>query len=350
MNFLFSNYPPVKTGGSNFAETFYDLFSKSVSTNIAVGYITADSLAELKNTCQMSTRRKLNLTIGMHYFDRFTKLEYQAAMDLHVFLKENGAGAVRLVTPFRFHGKLYSFSATTGVFAGIIGSNNLSSIIETCRTYEASVLLRDQIMVRKLDDFILQLNKDATKPIDEINILEFNDPNNVLENHEGVQKISPLELAECLSNLTTVSFDIPIKASSQHAKSNLNAFFGKGREGKNGLVKSRHWYEAEIIVGKEMTSKPYYPQAETDNSIFDVITDDAWRFKCKISGDYSKNFRSEGDLKILGKWIKGRLEAAGSLVIGEPVTENVLKKYGRSNFTFRKTSTPNLWYLDFGVK
>jgi hypothetical protein len=118
---------------------------------------------------------------------------------------------------------------------------------------------------------------------------------------------------------------------------------------RRGLVKPRHWYEVELIVPSEITSRPKYPQANSANSIFDVITDDGWKFKCKVSGDYSKNLRSEGNLKILGKWLKGRLENAGALKVGELVTEETLRKYGRSDFDLIKTDTQNLWYLDFRV-
>ena len=81
-----------------------------------------------------------------------------------------------------------------------------------------------------------------------------------------------------------------------------------------------------------------------------MVTDDGWSFKCKVSGDSSKNFRSEGDLKILGKWLKGRLENAGALKVGDPVTEDTLRLYGRDTFTLTKTERYGIWYLDFGVR
>ena len=154
----------------------------------------------------------------------------------------------------------------------------------------------------------------------------------------------------CAASLTDISFAIPIKGYEVSPQSNLNVFFGKGRVSKNGLVKPRHWYEVELIVPKSVTSQPGYPRSKTDEAVFDVITDDGWSFKCKVSGDYSKNFRSEGDLKILGKWLKGRLENAGVLKVGEPVTAKTLNDYGRNTFSLTKTTVPNLWYLDFVVK
>jgi hypothetical protein len=55
-------------------------------------------------------------------------------------------------------------------------------------------------------------------------------------------------------------------------------------------------------------------------------------------------------LKILGKWLKGRLEESNALKIGEPVTKDVLNKYGRSNIKMSQTKINNTYYLDFGVK
>ena len=53
-------------------------------------------------------------------------------------------------------------------------------------------------------------------------------------------------------------------------------------------------------------------------------------------------------MKILGKWIKGRMEADGALQVGEPVTRETLRRYGRSSFSLVKTKIKDLWYLDFG--
>lgn len=346
MEFLFPNYPPLKTKYSNFYDTFFDLLSQAEETNIAVGYITADSIAELKNTLESNTLRKLNLTIGMHYFEQFTKLEYLAAMQLHKFLKDNGIGAVRLVTPFKFHGKLYSFADANKSVTGIIGSNNLSSITAGYRNYEASMLIKDKATTKKLDDFIGRLNREAASPIDELEITEFRENRSPLENHEHVRRVSNSELAACLMQKTEVIFEVPIKAKP---KSNLNVFFGKGRLSKNGLLKPRPWYEVEVIPGKKITSQPGYPQINTPDAKFDVITDDGWKFRCLVSGDDGKNLRSEGDLKIIGKWLKGRLEQAGVLKVGELATKEMLEKYGRDKITMCKTKTPGLWFLDFGV-
>ena len=349
MDFLLSNYAPLRTSSQTFADTFYNLLPQTEQLDIAVGYITSDSLSELQKAVELNHVLKLNLIIGMHYIEHFTQVEYKTALKLNDFLRDNNAGEVRLVTPFRFHGKLYSFQSGNKSFAGIIGSNNLSSIVENQnRIYESSILIQDEETLQKMSGFISSLSEKATENIADLHIDTFKTNNALLEGQDYVERAKPEELAQCLNARTDTVFDIPIKETPQ---SNLNVFFGKGRETiRTGVVKPRHWYEAEIIVSKSITSLTGYPKAQSDTASFDVITDDGWKFKCKVSGDYSKNFRSEGDLRVLGKWLKGRLENAGVLVTGEPVTNAVLQNYGRNSFSLTKTSIDNLWYLDFGVK
>lgn len=350
MKFLYSNFPPLKTQCDTFADAFYDYASRSKKIDIAVGYVTSDSLVELQKLAEFNNDRIVNLIIGMHYFDLFTRVEYNTAMELNRFLMEQGRGEVRLVTPFRFHGKLYSYSNSNRPIAGIIGSNNLSSIVEGgVKTYEAAVLLEDEASSRDMNDFITRLSRISTENIADLSITSFKNGRSPLEGQEYVEKVSDAVRSECAAAKTSVTFEIPVKPYEVSAKSNMNVFFGKGREGKNGLVKPRHWYEIEVIVSKDITSKPGYPKSKEEAGAFDVITDDGWKFKCYVGGDYNKNFRSENDLKILGRWLKGRLEEAGVLQVGQPVTQETLRQYGRSAFSLTKTSIPNLWYLDFGV-
>ena len=350
MEFLHSNFPPVRSGGKTFVDAFYDLLAGTESLDIAVGYISSDSLIELERLTELNDLRNVNLTIGMHYLDRFTHTQYNAALRLNQYLTDSGRGQVRLVTPFRYHGKLYSYSDGEGAKAGIIGSNNLGSIVDgSSRVYESAVLVRDRASAREMKSFIDLLVREATDNIADLDIQQFNTTNTLLEEHENVQRVPAQRLAECMASRTQISFEIPIKGAEVSPQSNLNVFFGKGRVGHNGLVKPRHWYEVELIVPKPVATQAGYPRSRTPEAEFQVITDDGWTFCCKISGDYNKNFRSEGDLKILGKWLKGRLENAGALSVGNPVTNDTLRQYGRSTFTLTKTTTPGLWYLDFGV-
>lgn len=352
MELLFSNIPPLRTPFKKFADCFYEQLQLYRGADISVGYITADSLTELKGIVEQNDLHQMNLTIGMHYFEKFTALEYNAAIDLNTFLQQNHIGRVNLVTTFMYHGKLYSFVDFKGnAKSGIIGSNNLSSIIDSGRrTYESAILVSEEPAVSQLNKFIKDLAEKSSTSISDVEISSFKNTNSLLENHEHVRKISEPDVEAYKMHITDTTFEIPLTTYEQAGKSNLNVFFGKGRETPNGLIMPRHWYEVELIVPVHIATQPNYPISKTEHAEFSVITDDGWEFECKVSGQNNKNFRSKDDLKILGKWIKGRLENAGVLRVGEPVRKETLERYGRTSFTFSKLDQPNKWYIDFGVR
>lgn len=357
MEFLFSNYPPVKTDNSSFAEAFYSLIPQTRQLNIAVGYVSSDSLMELKRVVELNSNiQKLNLIIGMHYFEHFTKVQYNAAMVLNDFLTENHLGEVRLVNAFKYHGKLYSYSKDSGPFAGIIGSNNLSSIVESgSRVYESSFLIDQIPQAKQMKEFIDSLSRKAARNIAELEIDTFNATNPVLDGLDSVDKLSPGQQAEILTSLSEIRFDIPAKTEP---KSNLNCYHGKGRENMHThLVKPRHWYEVELIAPISMRRSIGYPKgtpSDQPDTEFRVFTDDGFSFLCKVNGGevdlWNKNLRSSGDLTILGKWIKGRLENEGVLTVGDVITDETLNAYGRNTITMIKLKHSDDWFLDFGVK
>jgi hypothetical protein len=203
-----------------------------------------------------------------------------------------------------------------------------------------------------MDEFISRLINKTCISISDWHPERFLINNSLLEGHENVKLCPSDEVVQIVSNTTSVEFDIPIKPYEEAPRSNVNAYFGEGRKNQRGFVQPRHWYEVELIVPKTITDDPNYPKAgyPLTESIITVYTDDCWKFDCKISGTNSKNFRSCDDLKILGKWIKGRLENAGALEVGNPLTKAVLQSYGRDSIKMKGTNNPNVWYLDFSSR
>lgn len=348
MQLITSNFMPVNMQNKSFSSIFENLFSSSDSVEIAVGYISAEAIAEIEAMLRLNQVQWLgfDLVIGMHNFDGFTRQQYETAIKLNSYLKEARLGSVKVCTTFPYHGKVYIFSKDREVFAGTIGSSNLSGILDTHRIYETDILVTEKKALDQMITLVNTLLMKASKPIDEIPQPEFiNTSNPVLRDVDHVSEATDAERMKVLSSLTEPSFDIPIKSTP---RSNLNAYFGKGRENtKTGFIRPRHWYEAELIVGKAITQQDGYPEK---GHHFTVITDDGWKFLCNVNGDYSKNFRSSNNLQILGRWLKGRLEDHGCLKIGEQVSEAVLECYGRSYFTLRATKDSEVWYLDFSKK
>lgn len=352
MTLIYSNYPPLKTDSATYHGTFTQLLEKSDELNIASGYISADALIDLKSIIEANNGPHINLNIGMHFFEGLTKQQKEAVEDLDNTLRSMELGGVYFVVTFPFHGKIISFKSKDQVIGGLIGSSNLTNIVEnkTSRQYEVDYLL-PQADCDELDVFITQLRDKSTRAYCELDVKVIKSKNKLLDDQYGVEKADDHVVESIKTNPDfKYEFHIPLKTDGA-SRSNLNTFNGKGRENKQGFVMPRSWYEVELIVPKTITSQPGYPQSDKsgDGGVFNVVTDDGWQFSCKVSGDFSKNLRSEKDLKILGKWLKGRLEHTGVLKTGELCSQETLNKYGRSDFTLAKLKNQDLWYLDFGV-
>lgn len=346
MFLLSSNFPPAAVSGMPFNCVFENYISKSDHLRIATGYVASEALAEIESMIRENPNWnfRFELILGMHKFEGFTRQQYNTSCRLHNYLVEKDMGGIRICTAFPYHGKVYLFQNNGSIIAGSVGSSNLSSILDNHLLYETDVLFsKNDAIVFELSRLMTKLWDKASIPLDSFaNPIIKQSPSKAMEGISHVDKLPKSQVEEIKSARTGATYQIALKDTP---KSNLNVYFGKGRlTTKTGLIRPRHWYEVEIIVSKEVTQLPGYPEKGVD---FFVVTDDGWKFECNVNGDYSKNFRSSNNLQILGRWVKGRLEDAGCLTVGEPVTEEVYSCYGRSHMSLEPTADPNIWYLDF---
>lgn len=339
---LCSDIKPISHVHPDFLSAFEEYASKSQSIKIASGYISTDSIVHMRNYLEQLKLHYCELLVGMHHFDGITKPQYDSLVNLNKFLRTSDLGQAAMFTAFPFHGKMYLFSKRNAPFAALIGSSNITAL-EGTRQFEIDIAIEQPDILMELEKLYEKL-RPATKPVHEWTPGQFKDSGNLLSGCKGVEKIPDEQKNAVWATASSEKFSIPLKSTP---KSNLNPFFGKGRENmRTHIVRPRPWYEVELIVPKSITSQPGYPNKETtDGKVITVFTDDGWKFKCKISGDYSKNFRSEEDLKTLGRWIKGRLEYNGVLIPGNPVTDETLKAYGRNTIDLIGTSVPDVWLL-----
>lgn len=314
---------------------FNRLVDKATNFNIATGFITNDSIAALKQIVEFREGNlKLSLFIGMNYLEGFTKPQYNAIKDLNVYLTSNDVGKVLLSPQALYHGKMYSFMQGADCLASFVGSSNLGSFVGTSQNLiEADVLFNND-EGKRINSYIQLITKALGTDFRDLPEIEkFKEMDvELLKGYSYVKKLSNSRLQEELGNVTGQYVDIPLKTEP---RSNLNTYFGKGKI--KGKYSPRGWYEVEIIISTRLPGRDLIPDKE--QGPFTVITTDGYEFECSRQGDFSKNFRSENDLKILGRWIKGQMENCGALEIGTPVTEETLRKFGKSSLRLQKTTT-----------
>jgi hypothetical protein len=295
----------------------------------------------------------------MAYFEGLSKSQFDATSELSDFLNNKGVGKLSIARAFPFHGKIQYFKSKHSSDKFLLGSSNLSNIVPikgiTRRNYEVDIEISDTPSCQKINDLLDGLFSDSSASFDSISkeIQVKENENSLLSTRSDVLDVGNETISNIKSNLLPNTFEIPLKDAP---KSNLNAYFGEGRVNQQGFVKPRHWYEVEIIVDQAVQrSATNYPA----NQDFIVYTDDGHRFLMRTSGDYGKNLRSKDDLTILGRWIKGRMEANNELKSGELLTTTSLQLYGRNTISMTQTSLSedvpdvgklSVWFLDFGTR
>ena len=357
MEILTSNFEPLNLTHKTFVSRWEELFQGAKSLKIGIGYASNDSILYLKKLIELNQPKNLEICLGMAYFEGISKSQFEATQELSHLLGNKQIGQVNVARAFPFHGKIQYFqSPQRDTF--LIGSSNLSNIVPlkgiTRRNYEVDVEISDPSTCKEISELLDGLFLDSSASFDAISkdLQIKENKNSLLSTRSDVQDVGSEKINQITAHCLPNSFEIPLKDAP---KSNLNAYFGEGRVNQQGFVKPRHWYEVEIIVDQSIQRRgENYPA----NQDFIAYTDDGHRFVLRTSGDYGKNLRSKDDLTILGRWIKGRMEANGALKSGELLTSTSLELYGRNTITLTQTSLKEndpengiltVWFVDFAA-
>lgn len=379
MQLLYTDMLPLEldTGMTTIRECLKQEILNADRVEIAVGYVSKLSLLELNDLIHQkysSIARNICLNIGMYYTDGIPESSYYVAKMLNTQWQQEGIGEIRIVNAFKFHGKLYCFYHNNNPISSIIGSANLGVLkleANNRRQYEVSALTKDPKECKEIAQLVEKL-KDGRCSVNISNadgIPVIKEQNTALNNVKSVMNSDNSSLSEF--NLTKITFSLPLKVPSNSekflddgkhfTKSNLNVCYSPDTRNKK-RPKSRNWYETQLTVSKEIYTMVGYPKR---NEPFYVATDDGYMFKAHTTSDNNKQFSAVGDEHIMGRWIKGRLVAAGLV---EPVndtmsdfnrvgmiTREMLDAYGRDCLVFTKTDTSyfdddreyDVWYLSF---
>lgn len=339
MELLLTKNPMVEPLGLRSTKDLVTKYINQATTfNIATGFITNDSIAELQSIMEFKGNdMTLNLFIGMNYLEGFTRIQYNAVEELSNMLHDRNVGEVYLSPKALYHGKMYSFYKDASCLGSFVGSSNLGSFLDKSANYIESDVYFNGTEGVLINENIKQIIKSLGKPFYETEkIVKFKEPEiKLLKGYDHVTEVSHEQIEAYKDMRTGVVANMPFKTDP---KSNLNTYFGAGK------IKNRYsprgWYEVELILNKNSEAANILP---TDGS-FTVITEDGYSFNLSRQGDYYKNLRSDHNLKILGRWIKGKMENDGALEIGKPVTEETIAKFGKSRMVFEETEC-GIWLL-----
>ena len=376
MKLLYSNILPLGTEDNQ--ETISDRFLKEISSSdvveIAVGYVSKAALQELEQMVDAQKIRRIVLTIGMYFVEGMPESIYHTAIALNRKWVDAGIGEIRIVRAFKYHGKLYAFYKDDQVKSAIIGSANLGVIkleANNRRQYEVSAVTEDASECNEIAALIRKMVAPATSArIDDVvGMPIIRELNTSLTGVDTVEQIPQTQVELFERHKTNISFVLPIKVPAyderhmddgkHYTKSNLNVSYAAPRSAR----KSRDWYETQFTVSKQITRLEGYPEK---NATFAVITDDGYTFKAHTTSDGNKQFSAVGDELILGRWIKGRLAAAGLVTpVNDTqadkdrtgmITKEMLAAYGCDRLVLTKTDQKtegeegnmlDVWILSF---
>ncbi len=376
MKLLYSNILPLNTdkGQQTIIDCFKEQLSKADHIEIAVGYVSRASLEELDQLVSACNIKNVCLNIGMYYIEGMPESSYHTALKINKKWSAAGIGEIRIVRAFKYHGKIYCFYKNEKPFAAIIGSANLGVIkmeASNRRQYEISSITSDNAECQEIATFIEKLKQPncSAKISDIINFPLIHEMNTALTGIDLVTEVPPSNVEFYKQCPAYTSFLLPLKvptAAERHTddgkhytKSNVNVCYAAPRSKR----KSRDWFETQLTVAKEITRIAGYPEK---NSPFFVVTDDGYWFKAHTTSDGNKQFSAVGDELIMGRWLKGRLAAAGLI---SPVndtqldtdrkgmiTKEMLQEYGCENLYLKKTgqkaldeegNSLDVWMLSF---
>lgn len=357
MHLLYTNILPIGIceGQKTIIDWFNEEIGKADQVKIASGYTSVASLEELERLVSMYNISSAKLIIGMYGIEGMPERAYHIAMRINRSWKEKRIGEIRLVKSFKYHGKVFCFYKNGNPISAMIGSANLGAIkLEATnrRQYEIAMVTESTDELIDINEHLEKLEMDSVSQNigDVLDISLVREVNTSLDNTELVTSVPQSNVKFYDQQSTEVLFRLPLKVPKEEerfmdngkhfTKSNINVCYAAPRNKR----KARDWFETQITVGANIYKMEGYPQK---NHPFFVITDDGYWFKAHTTSDNNKQFSAVGDELIMGKWLKGRLVAAGIVkAVNDTsldterkgmITKEMLEQYGSDQLVFKKT-------------
>ncbi len=337
-------YTNTELHGSKFLDIIDEQCKNARDITIASGYTSLDILQRYQQAFIATAERGgvVRLLVGMAFYEGLSQRKLDLLNTLSRQLQQiNPKNGVYVCYTRKYHGKIYFFNndAQTSVY---IGSSNFSRS-GLSENIEATFRVSDSSEISRIANFLeYMFSPEVSTHITNADIVV---PGSAsfkkkisIETLNDLQRYDP----QSIDAASLEFFDYSLARIAKSEKSSLNVYFGKGRWTRStGKILPRDWYEVELIAKKELTSQDIYPKGN-----FTVYTDDGYVLPMRTSGDNFKNIRSRGNLKLLGMWIKKKLQDAGALTVLTPVTQDTLDQYGTEHIRFYKISDTK-YYAEF---
>lgn len=111
MQLLYSNILPlgIEEDQKTIIDAFHEQLQLADRVEIAVGYTSYASLEELDNLIDAYAIHQVCLNIGMYYIEGMPENSYHTAIKLNQKWMDNGKGEIRMIKPFKYHGKVSQY-------------------------------------------------------------------------------------------------------------------------------------------------------------------------------------------------------------------------------------------------
>ena len=326
--------------------------SGTTRVNILTGYVGLETVTNFRKKVPTLGQTKFELVVGMAVKEGLTSKTYNELVRLNEDLithtgatgPRNGVyvyfsgGNGNLKRDRGIHAKVYWFEVG-GQAEMIIGSSNFSpSGLSDKGNIEMNIVEQDTRLCFEFQRFYDGLHSNGNLVrIDKVSNFPVKGSSKFVAK-EIDSRLRTANVPKKYKSLPFVDIDLALNIDNQTA-SNLNVCFSKGRWARaTNVVTPRSWYEVEIICPMPVITNPLYPKGD-----FVITTSDGVTFEGTTNGQNFKNLRSKGDLKVLGRWLKGLLEEAGCLSDNpqELVTSSTFLEYGNSILRIYEQSKNN---------
>ena len=320
------------------SQTFRDTLRREIQAatrvDIVSGYVGISSATNFGHHLVGCALRggQVRILIGMAGTEGLTKTTHEAWSSIHNQLQEIDSESGVFAYTTKIHAKVYVFS-TGKEEKMFVGSQNFNFSSGNMELMLESTLHPN---VESHIDYLFSDKKNLL-PITGVNIKGTkSDPlmrkvtSAEIFHYDVRLDYRKMRLTERI-NLRTICEKNPIGS--------LNLYHGKGRLNSNtGFYTPRPWYEVELTLGRDN-----FPGLPRD---FRAFTDDGKIIEMqRRSGGPTgqpelglKDLTSKGNRQLFGEWIKGKLEQADALEVGDVIDGSTFDAYGTGQLEFYRMS------------